>query len=149
MTCGPPKKENALRRNKAYCAQKLKECRAANPERTRETSLRNEKSRAERYRANPALYLWRTAKSRAHAFGQDFDITVDDVVVPAVCPITGDPISALAAAMRNGASLDRVDNAKGYVKGNVRVISRRANRMKGDLSLDDLARIAAYIRGEV
>ena len=50
---------------------------------------------------------------------------------------------------RNGASIDRVVNTLGYIKGNVRVISRRANRMKGDSTIDDLMRMIAYMRGEI
>jgi hypothetical protein len=39
-------------------------------------------------------------------------------------------------------SLDRVDPRKGYVPGNVRVISDRANRLKGDRSLSEIQALA-------
>jgi hypothetical protein len=39
----------------------------------------------------------------------------------------------------NSPSLDRIDNTKGYVKGNVRIVSWRANRLKGNATDEELA----------
>ena len=36
----------------------------------------------------------------------------------------------------NTASLDRIDNSKGYIKGNIRWVSRSINYMKNDMSDD-------------
>jgi hypothetical protein len=146
---GPKPNPNALRRNPEHNRERLREWRARNPDRWEQQKKRNDATRADRYMANPAYYLWRTARSRAKANGQEFAITLEDVTVPTHCPITGDEISILSAASRNGASLDRVDNSLGYVRGNVRVISRRANRMKGDASIKDLERMIAYMKGEL
>lgn len=41
-------------------------------------------------------------------------------------------------------SLDRIDNRLGYVKGNVIVVSHRANAIKRDATLDELRRIVAF-----
>ena len=46
-------------------------------------------------------------------------------------------------------SLDRVDNDKGYVKGNIRVISRKANLLKSSLTLEILENIIKYIKKEI
>lgn len=35
-------------------------------------------------------------------------------------------------------SLDRIDSSKGYVKGNVRVISARANMLKNNATVEEL-----------
>ena len=43
-------------------------------------------------------------------------------------------------------TLDRKVNALGYVKGNVFVISHRANRLKQDATADELAAILAYMK---
>ena len=38
----------------------------------------------------------------------------------------------------NSPSIDRIDSNKGYIKGNVRIISLRANMMKNDANLQEL-----------
>src|SRR5688572_20897847 len=115
------KKEHALRRDPEYLKEKTRRWRAANPDKYKANSVRNETSRSKRYKDNPAYYLWRSAKVRAKKFNIPFDIEVEDVVVPDVCPITGETLDILTNNMTTACSLDKVDNFKGYVKGNVRV----------------------------
>jgi hypothetical protein len=43
---------------------------------------------------------------------------------------------------RRNYSLDRIDSSKGYIKGNVWVISLRANRIKNDSTPQELRLIA-------
>jgi len=45
----------------------------------------------------------------------------------------------------NSPSIDRMIPAKGYVKGNVQIISYRANRLKAHGSLEDLRKIVAWM----
>ena len=45
------------------------------------------------------------------------------------------------------ATIDRVDPDGGYVTGNVRVISMRANRIKSDASIAELESVIAYMKG--
>ena len=133
-----------------------------NAERRRAASLRHQKNnrdaanarnrtyyhstRAQQYRDNPALYLFSVAKKRAKKFGIEFTISVADIVVPKKCPILGTDIDVLTSNSQTGASLDRIDNSKGYVPGNVAVISRKANRVKSDASIDILEAIIAYMK---
>ena len=74
-------------------------------------------------------YLWKSAKNRAKQRGEDFSIELKDIIVPDKCPILGIP-------------LDRIDSSKGYVKGNIWVISLRANRIKNDPTPQELRLIA-------
>ena len=74
--------------------------------------------------------LWNAAKSRARKKGREFSIELSDIVVPAVCPVLGTPVVS--------PSLDRIDSSKGYVKGNVRVISKRANMLKNNATIEEL-----------
>ena len=98
------------------------------------------------YRNNKALWLFRSAKKRAEQFGLDFTITVEDVVVPEVCPVLGIPLTIGIGKPHDGSpSLDRLDSKKGYVKGNVFVISWRANRVKYDATIDELRAVIRYM----
>lgn len=146
---GPAPKPDALRRNPDYVQEKTRRWRAANPDMVQAQQKRNHASRTDRYRADPLFYLWRTARSRAKKFGTPFDIEPADLVMPECCPITLEPIDVLNSNYQNGASIDRVINELGYVKGNVRIISRKANRVKGDATIEQLERVIAYMRGEL
>ena len=44
-------------------------------------------------------------------------------------------------------SLDRFVPNLGYVKGNIRVISFRANRLKSDATIDEMRQVLAYMEG--
>jgi hypothetical protein len=46
-------------------------------------------------------------------------------------------------------SLDRIDPNKGYVIGNVQIISLLANRMKNDASKDELQRFAKWVLNDL
>jgi hypothetical protein len=89
------------------------------------------------------------ARYRARRRGLDFDICADDFEYTEVCPVLGIPLrwggDKAGAHADNSPSLDRVDNSKGYVKGNVVIISRRANVLKGDGCFDEIAAIALYM----
>lgn len=88
------------------------------------------------------------AKRRAKRAGVVFSLTHKDVVVPDHCPVT-----LRAFAFDNSddnPSLDRVQPDLGYVHGNVRVISKGANRAKNNVTDPAVFdRLAAYVRGEI
>jgi hypothetical protein len=91
--------------------------------------------------------MLRAAKHRAKINGLEFDIDVSDIVIPEVCPILGIPlILNLREKRQDGSpSLDRIDSTKGYVKGNVFVISYRANTIKSYGTAAEHRKIADYI----
>jgi hypothetical protein len=102
------------------------------------------KSKANYQQSKKELRLFNAAKGRAAAKGREFNLELQDIVIPERCPVLGIPMTR--------PSLDRIDNNKGYVKGNVRVISYRANVLKNDatveeltLVLNDLKRIQAGV----
>jgi hypothetical protein len=90
----------------------------------------------------------RRAKCRAIQEGFSFDIGVDDLLpLPKVCPVFGVPLRPSTGSQDPWAySLDRIDNSKGYVRGNVAVISYKANRLKNDGSAEEHEIIAAWMR---
>jgi len=85
------------------------------------------------------------AKKRAKAAGLPFALVVDEVPeVPARCPVLGIVIEAGNGRMQDSSpTLDRIKPAAGYVAGNVRVISWRANRLRSDGTAEELKMIAA------
>lgn len=96
-----------------------------------------------------------TIRHRAKAAGLEFSITPVDIPVPETCPVLGllieiPPIRPSGSGLwaRSSPSVDRIDNTKGYVPGNVRVISMRANHLKRDATLEELRALVAYLERE-
>ena len=68
----------------------------------------------------PEYIMFTNAKKRAKKAGLPFDIEIDDVVIPDVCPLIGIPLSKGEGTFHDGSpSLDKIINKHGYVKGNV------------------------------
>jgi len=93
-----------------------------------------------------ATVLFWVAKNRAKVRGLEFSIRVEDIVVPETCPVLGIPLyTSRGKAGPNSPSLDRIKNDKGYVPGNVCVISYRANTLKGGASIEEVKKVLAYM----
>lgn len=102
----------------------------------------------EKYRARGVREsLLQAAKYRSSRCGISFDLTVEDIIIPNVCPYLGVPLIAHKYEGRHAdsPSLDRVDPMKGYVKGNVEVISELANRMKQNATKEQLLTFARNV----
>jgi len=98
-------------------------------------------------RARPEVHMLARIRARAKAKGLAFNLTAEDITIPKRCPILGIPlVVGDGTANDNSPELDRINNRKGYVLGNVHVISRRANRIKNDATLAELEKIASYLR---
>lgn len=104
---------------------------------------------------NPERAMFIEAKCRAKARGIPFTITFEDIHWPVICPVFGTPLVYGAGKVgRNGhransASLDRKVNELGYVPGNVFVISHRANRLKSDITREELENLYSYVTAPV
>lgn len=91
-----------------------------------------------------------SAKSRAKRTGIKFDLTLEDVVIPTMCPLLGIKLEkAIKTQAPASPSLDRIDPTAGYVKGNVWVISWRANWIKSNASLLELGRLVRGLRSKL
>lgn len=90
------------------------------------------------------IYLMlRAARQRAKLKNVHFDLTIDDLPasLPETCPVLGIPILSNVGGRKttpNSPSLDRRIPSLGYVKGNVRIISHRANELKSNATVDEL-----------
>lgn len=91
--------------------------------------------------------MLKAAAQRARRKQLDFNLKLADIVVPSHCPVLGIPLHKNAnVAGPNSPSLDRIDNDKGYVVGNVAVISKKANNIKSNATVEELEAVAAWLR---
>jgi hypothetical protein len=80
-----------------------------------------------------------SAKQRARKLSIKFDITYKDFEIPEVCPLRGVALNVgFGKHSDDSPTLDRKDPRLGYVKGNVWVISHKANRLKGNFTPEEL-----------
>lgn len=87
---------------------------------------------------NPLIKLLNLARERSKKKGLEFNISLEDLNLPEFCPVLNIPLQvAKGRASWNSPSIDRIDPSKGYVKNNVRVISMRANLLKGNSTSEE------------
>ena len=72
------------------------------------------------------------------------DLTLQDLKLPKLCPILG--VELKYKGGDSSPSVDRIVPHLGYVKGNVQIISMRANRIKNDATPDELRKVADYMQ---
>jgi hypothetical protein len=102
----------------------------------------------ERRRSQPAREMWERARKRAQRLGLPFALPKDAITIPDICPALGQPIRTTGTRSAQSPSLDRIRPDDGYVLGNVRVLSDYANRLKGDMSLEEIERRAEAAAGQ-
>lgn len=92
--------------------------------------------------------LLNSTKSNASMKGIENTLTLSDIVIPEYCPVFGWKITA-DNNKKTGASVDRLEPSKGYVKGNIRVICMEANRLKNNGTIDQFEKILIYMRNNI
>jgi hypothetical protein len=140
-------------RDPEYTRMLRKRSRHNHIDRVRKESKRwREAHREEHREANRLLYyrslqrrLFDNAKHRAKRKGWAFTITIDDVVVPDVCPVLGVPFVWGEGLHDYSPSLDRKNSSLGYTKENVAVISNLANRIKTNATTDQVKKVHEYL----
>jgi len=89
------------------------------------------------------------AKKRVKVSGLEFSITARDIEpFPEICPVLGLALNWERAGRAAGdsPSLDRLDNRKGYIRGNVMIISNRANMIKQDATAEEVQAVADFMK---
>lgn len=98
-------------------------------------------------RDNTQKYLYQSAKARAKQQGEEFTIKLEDIKIPEICPLLGIKMQYNENLKQdNSYSLDRIDSSKGYIPGNIWVVSLRANRIKNDATLEELELIVKNLK---
>jgi hypothetical protein len=96
---------------------------------------------------HPKGALLAHAKRRAKENGKAFSITENDFEIPKICPVLGIPLYRGHKVMcRNSPTLDEVIVGRGYVEGNIQVISYRANAMKQDADAKELLKFSEWVQ---
>jgi hypothetical protein len=108
-----------------------------------------------KYKKNPIPQMLSNAKIRAKQKGVYFNLTSQYLkkIFPKdnKCPITGfnfefGYINKEKINKNNSPSLDRIIPSKGYVIGNVMVISDLMNRMKQDSTFEDIEKLYNFYK---
>ena len=91
----------------------------------------------------PEYYMFHSAKRRAKEQGIPFTITLDDIIIPEECPLLNIPLFAgNGNPCDNSPTLDKLIPSKGYVPGNILVISDKANRIKSNATIGEIVLLA-------
>lgn len=84
--------------------------------------------------------IYERAKKNAKKSNWEFNLDKSDIVLPTHCKYLGVKLSynKLDSNKDDYFSIDRIDSSKGYVKGNIQIISRLANTMKNNATSEQL-----------
>lgn len=85
-------------------------------------------------------------RARSKTRGIEFNLELEDIPYTEICPLLG---CKLIPGTKNDYeythSLDRIDPNKGYIKGNVWVMSKKANSMKNNATIEELIQFAENV----
>ena len=87
--------------------------------------------------------IYDRVKTRAKEKGLDFDLELSDIIIPELCPVFKVPF--IYGDHSWTYSLDRIKPDLGYVKGNVVVISNKANMMKSTATVDEVGMLYEWM----
>ena len=97
-------------------------------------------------RNHPSFSLTSLARRRSRVDGTPCNIDYTDVVVPEFCPVLGVRLSVGPGKIHDfSPTIDRIRPELGYTKGNIAVISYKANRIKNNGSLEDLQAVVRWM----
>jgi hypothetical protein len=142
--------------HKEYYAKNKKKILARQKEMQAERYPQKKKQLEEYYKTKNGriIRFLAGAKKRATAKGLEFDLDLEFLrsIAPNKCPVFGFELdwngwgTAEGKAKENSPSLDKIDPNRGYVKGNVMWLSWKANRLKSNVSHEDLLILANWLK---
>ena len=99
------------------------------------------------WKVDAARLLYKNIKSRCKRIQREFSIELEDIIIPEKCPVFGFELKREdKQTWMCAPSVDRIDSSKGYIKGNVTVVSRRANILKRDATIGELEQLFNYYK---
>ncbi len=94
---------------------------------------------------DPRSKMLQRAKGRAKKKGIEFNLIIDDIIIPEFCPALGCKLeckSGRSGGQKSSPALDRIDSTKGYIKDNIQIISHFANMMKAHSTKEEMISFA-------
>jgi hypothetical protein len=91
--------------------------------------------------------LYKHLKASAKRRNIEFNLTMTELnylSFPLSCPILDVPLD-YKKHTEYSPSIDRIDNSKGYIDGNIQVVSIKANRMKNSATESELIKFAQNV----
>lgn len=91
--------------------------------------------------------IWSKIQEKASLEGQNFLLTVDDVIVPKTCPYFGIELSydAKDRDKQYYFAIDRIDRDKMYEKDNIIILSKKAYIIRNLCPIEDLITFAENV----
>lgn len=145
--------QNVYNKGRKVCRPCNREAQKQKREKTNEQCATSEQARWERIDKLASDCCSRTREGRVKLVNDSSAVLLQHLrekypVLPVICPIY--KIDLVYSSMNltddrrnNAISIDRINASKGYVVGNVQIISHKANRQKSDASLSDILKLAA------
>jgi hypothetical protein len=101
-------------------------------------------------RKDKTMSMLYTAKHKSKREGIPFNLDKSDLFMPELCPLLGIKLNCDNTIVSDSSpSLDRIFPDKGYVKGNVWIISNKANTMKNSATVEEIEMLAKNLRVKI
>jgi len=112
------------------------------------SKAKKEREKRKRTWKNDAVKIMlMNSKYRAKKLKLVFSLKSEDIIIPKRCPVLNIPLfRSKKNNWNNSPSIDRIDNTKGYTKENIVIVSRRANILKKDASLQELQQLSKFYK---
>jgi len=88
--------------------------------------------------------VYRQLKNRAKGKGILFDLELSDIKIPAACPVLGIPLDGSWWGAKT--HVDKFIPEDGYVKGNITIMSARANQLKSNATIEEIIALAEWMK---
>lgn len=137
---------NRARYKTVFSKEAKSEYDLAYREKHRDKLIANAKAKYLKTRHTKRNILTR-ARARAKKQNVPFDLQIEDFEIPEICPVLGIKLSFSSGKASDASpSLDKIIPSKGYVKGNIAMMSMRANRIKHDSSIDEIEKLLYWMK---
>jgi hypothetical protein len=115
-----------------------------NKEECKRRTMSSRRKHREKY---PEHHIFIRIKTKCKTRNIPFEIEESDIIIPEFCPVLGIKLNMSHGKPRDSSpSIDRINPKLGYVKGNIMIISNRANTVKSNGTAEEHEKIAKYIR---